>query len=123
MSASQVRLSRERLKQQVAKGIGGGSGSNASNVTAPTQPGAQPPQQQVFLAQLTALSCSRNVRTRRLAQAEENPEMTKTARLACIFKDLYNSVINAKGFFPFFFSAVQFNCLMLKYIMYVMTHC
>lgn len=51
----------------------------------------------VFLTQLTALSSPRNMRTRRLAQAEDNPELTKTARLAYVFRDLYNIVVAAKG--------------------------
>lgn len=65
--------------------------------------GAAPGQQtaakeaEVFLSQLTALSTPRNVRTRRLAQAQDNPEMTKTARLAQVFRSLYNAVAQAKG--------------------------
>lgn len=51
----------------------------------------------MFLTQLNALSTPRNIRTRRLAQAQENPEMTKTARLANIFRNLYNAVVHAKG--------------------------
>ncbi|CAH1407080.1 unnamed protein product [Nezara viridula] len=82
-----VRVLRERLKQVVKGGV-------APSVVAPSP--AAPPQQQVFLTQLTALSCPRSIRTRRLAQAQENPEMTKTARLACIFKNLYTEVVNAK---------------------------
>lgn len=54
-------------------------------------------QSDVFLTQLNALSTPRNIRTRRLAQAEDNPEMTRTARLAYVFKDLYNAVVSAKG--------------------------
>lgn len=50
-----------------------------------------------FLSQLNALRQPRNMRTRRLAQAEENPELSKTARLAEVLKDLYDVVINAKG--------------------------
>lgn len=82
-----VRVLREKLKQVVKGGV-------APSVVAPVP--TPPPQQQVFLTQLAALSCPRSIRTRRLAQAQGNPEMTKTARLACIFKDLYTTVINAK---------------------------
>ncbi|KAK3919372.1 Histone-lysine N-methyltransferase ASH1L [Frankliniella fusca] len=39
-------------------------------------------QSDVFLTQLNALSIPRNVRTRRLAQAEDNPELARNARLA-----------------------------------------
>ncbi|CAB3369610.1 Hypothetical predicted protein [Cloeon dipterum] len=51
----------------------------------------------VFLAQLNALSTPRSVRTRRLAQAEDNPELNKVARLAYTFKDLYQAVVTAKN--------------------------
>ncbi|KAF4531360.1 hypothetical protein B566_EDAN018103, partial [Ephemera danica] len=50
----------------------------------------------VFLAQLNALSTPRSMRTRRLAQAEDNPELTRVARLAYVFKDLYQLVCTAK---------------------------
>lgn len=50
----------------------------------------------VFLAQLNALSTPRSMRTRRLAQAEDNPELTRVARLAYVFKDLYQAVCTAK---------------------------
>ncbi|BES87798.1 AWS [Nesidiocoris tenuis] len=53
-------------------------------------------EREVFMTQLTALNCPRSMKTRRLALAEDNPEMTKTARLACLFKDLYTEVISAK---------------------------
>jgi hypothetical protein len=54
-------------------------------------------QSDVFLTQLNALTSPRNIRTRRLAQAEDNPELTRTARLAYVLRDLYNIVIAAKG--------------------------
>lgn len=76
----------------------------AVRVSAVAMEGAAAPGQQtaakeaeVFLSQLTALSTPRNVRTRRLAQAQDNPEMTKTARLAQVFRSLYNAVAQAKG--------------------------
>lgn len=50
-----------------------------------------------FLSQLNALRQPRNMRTRRLAQAEENPELNKTARLAEVLKDLCAAVTSAKG--------------------------
>ncbi|KAG8231796.1 hypothetical protein J437_LFUL012073 [Ladona fulva] len=50
----------------------------------------------VFLTQLNALSTPRSMRTRRLAQAEDNPELTRTARLAFVFRDIYSVVIGAK---------------------------
>ncbi|KAK6643918.1 hypothetical protein RUM43_000183 [Polyplax serrata] len=53
-------------------------------------------QSDVFYTQLNALSTLRSIKTRRLAQAEDNPEVTKVAKLAYIFKDLYNAVVTAK---------------------------
>ncbi|XP_073978076.1 histone-lysine N-methyltransferase ash1 isoform X3 [Rhodnius prolixus] len=95
-----VKVVREKLKQAVrgsnnAGNDGGPSGSGNGNSGSGTNSlnangGA------VFLTQLNALSCPRNIRTRRLAQAEDNPEMTKTAKLACILKELYSVVSTAK---------------------------
>ena len=45
----------------------------------------------------TALSTSRTTRTRRLAQAQNDPKMNKIARLAQVFKEIYNTVIALKG--------------------------
>lgn len=50
-----------------------------------------------FLSQLNALRQPRNMRTRRLAQAEENPELNKAARLAEVLKDLLSTITSAKG--------------------------
>lgn len=51
----------------------------------------------VFLTQLTALTTSRSVKTRRLAMAEENTELTRTAKLAQVFQHIYNTMATAKG--------------------------
>lgn len=87
---------REKLKQVMGGGL-----VPTSSIPEPEKPpqAAQSnvKEADVFLTQLQALSCPRNMKTRRLAQAEDNPEMTKTARLACIFKDLYSEVVSAKG--------------------------
>ncbi|XP_054713752.1 serine-rich adhesin for platelets-like [Uloborus diversus] len=53
--------------------------------------------QDAFLTQFTALNTSRSVKTRRLAIAEENTELTKTARLAQVFKDIFKAVTSSKG--------------------------
>ncbi|XP_066274110.1 histone-lysine N-methyltransferase ASH1L-like isoform X3 [Branchiostoma lanceolatum] len=58
--------------------------------------GREKPFQDVFMTQFTALKTSRSVRTRRLAAAEENSEVTRTARLAQVLKDIYNTVVNHK---------------------------
>ncbi|XP_017884919.1 histone-lysine N-methyltransferase ash1 isoform X2 [Ceratina calcarata] len=54
-------------------------------------------QSDAFFSQLTALTNTntRTVRTRRLAQAQDDPEMHKTAKLAKVLKDLYSIVTNA----------------------------
>lgn len=53
----------------------------------------------VFLTQFSALQTSRSVRTRRLAAAEENTEVTRTARLAHIFKEIWDMITSYKGLF------------------------
>ncbi|TNM93143.1 hypothetical protein fugu_018545 [Takifugu bimaculatus] len=50
----------------------------------------------VFLTQFSALQTSRSVRTRRLAAAEENTEVTRTARLAHIFKEIWDMITSYK---------------------------
>lgn len=83
----QVKRLRERLKQASRR-----EESVLCNYSRP-----QVKQSDVFLTQLNALTSPRNIRTRRLAQAEDNPELTRTARLAYVLRDLYNVVIAAKG--------------------------
>uniref|UniRef100_A0A8C4RN22 Ash1 (absent, small, or homeotic)-like (Drosophila) n=1 Tax=Erpetoichthys calabaricus TaxID=27687 RepID=A0A8C4RN22_ERPCA len=50
----------------------------------------------VFMTQFAALQTSRSVRTRRLAAAEENIEVARTARLAQIFKEICDMIISYK---------------------------
>ncbi|XP_062595133.1 histone-lysine N-methyltransferase ASH1L-like isoform X1 [Saccostrea cucullata] len=50
----------------------------------------------VFMSQLTALKTSRSVKTRRLALAEENTEVTQTARLAQVFNNVCRQVMEYK---------------------------
>nr|XP_034180830.1 histone-lysine N-methyltransferase ash1 isoform X2 [Osmia lignaria] len=54
-------------------------------------------QSDAFFSQLTALTNTntRTVRTRRLAQAQDDPEVHKTAKLAKVLKDLYSIVATA----------------------------
>lgn len=91
----QVKQLREKLKLVVR----GAPEVAVSQPATPSGPAATPSvkESDVFLSQLNALSTPRNIRTRRLAQAQENPEMTKTAKLAHIFRHLYNAVTQAKG--------------------------
>ncbi|GLG95421.1 Histone-lysine N-methyltransferase ash1 [Gryllus bimaculatus] len=81
-----VKRLRDRLKQA----------SRREQPVSCSYPRPQVKQSDVFLTQLNALSTPRNIRTRRLAQAEDNPELTRTARLAYVFRDLYNVVMAAK---------------------------
>ncbi|GFW22367.1 histone-lysine N-methyltransferase ASH1L [Trichonephila clavipes] len=53
--------------------------------------------QDAFHAQFTALNTARSVKTRRLANAEENTELAKTAKLAQVFKDIFTAVTSCKG--------------------------
>lgn len=81
-----VKRLREKLKQATQR-ADGANRQGTSNVK----------QSDVFLTQLNALSIPRNVRTRRLAQAEDNPELARNARLACVLRELFNAVVSAKG--------------------------
>lgn len=56
----------------------------------------KPKQPEVFRAQMNALTTSCSVRTRRLATAQNDPEMEKKAKLATIFKQLFDIICNAK---------------------------
>ncbi|XP_074650466.1 uncharacterized protein LOC141905496 isoform X2 [Tubulanus polymorphus] len=49
-----------------------------------------------FLSQFMALKTSRSVKTRRLAFAEENTELTRTAKLAQVFKDIFQRLASMK---------------------------
>lgn len=72
----------------------------------------------VFYTQLNALSTPRSVKTRRLAQAEDNPELTKAARLACVFRDIYNAVAGAKGM-----DNRSFSCNSTVEVIVMKSHC
>ncbi|XP_044257929.1 histone-lysine N-methyltransferase ash1 isoform X1 [Tribolium madens] len=56
----------------------------------PTNQGA------AFINHLNALEKPRNIRTRRLAQAEDNPELSKTVKLAAVLREIWNTVTKAK---------------------------
>ncbi|XP_050431930.1 histone-lysine N-methyltransferase ASH1L [Adelges cooleyi] len=56
----------------------------------------KPKHPEVFRAQMNALTNSYSVRTRRLATAQNDPEMEKKAKLATIFKQLYDKISNSK---------------------------
>ncbi|KAG7209902.1 hypothetical protein KM043_011498 [Ampulex compressa] len=67
------------------------------NTTREKAPGDTKTQSDAFFSQLTALTNTnpRTVRTRRLAQAQDDPEVHKTAKLAKVLKDLYTVVATA----------------------------
>jgi hypothetical protein len=109
----QVKRLRERLKQASRR-----EESVLCNYSRP-----QVKQSDVFLTQLNALTSPRNIRTRRLAQAEDNPELTRTARLAYVLRDLYNVVIAAKGTIQFsLFMCCKVTSIHLEYMSF-QAHC
>ena len=54
-------------------------------------------QEETFRAQLRALDSSRSVRTRRLAAAEDDPQMVRTLKLAHILKEIHQAVVASSG--------------------------
>ncbi|XP_012535549.1 uncharacterized protein LOC105836216 [Monomorium pharaonis] len=68
--------------------------SGNTNVAKEKSSGDSKAQSDAFFSQLTALTNTnaRTVRTRRLAQAQDDPEVHKTAKLAKVLKDLYTIV-------------------------------
>ncbi|KAL0129627.1 hypothetical protein PUN28_001709 [Cardiocondyla obscurior] len=71
--------------------------SNNTNTAKEKSSGDSKAQSDAFFSQLTALTNTnaRTVRTRRLAQAQDDPEVHKTAKLAKVLKDLYTIVTTA----------------------------
>lgn len=63
-----------------------------------------------FINHLNALEKPRNIRTRRLAQAEDNVELSKTVKLASVLKDIWNTVTKSKGIVIVFGKDLIFNC-------------
>ncbi|XP_045466050.1 histone-lysine N-methyltransferase ash1 [Harmonia axyridis] len=49
-----------------------------------------------FLNHLNALQKPRNMKTRRIAQAEDNPDFNRSVKVASVLKDIYNTVVNFK---------------------------
>lgn len=50
-----------------------------------------------FLNHLNALQKPRNMKTRRIAQAEDNPDFNRSVKVASVLKDIYDAVVNFKG--------------------------
>ncbi|XP_043245786.1 histone-lysine N-methyltransferase ash1-like [Amphibalanus amphitrite] len=57
-------------------------------------------QEETFRAHLRALDSSRSVRTRRLAAAEDDPQMVRTLKLAHILKEIHQAVVASTGEHP-----------------------
>lgn len=51
----------------------------------------------VFLTRIQALRAPRDEKTKRLCQISDNPELSKTERLAKVFQAIYNAISTAKG--------------------------
>ncbi|XP_056642508.1 histone-lysine N-methyltransferase ash1 isoform X2 [Diorhabda sublineata] len=68
--------------------------STASGTSRPQT--ATPTDTSTFINQLNALQKPRNMKTRRLAQAEDDPELNKTVKLATLLKDIWTAVTTAK---------------------------
>ncbi|KAJ8929097.1 hypothetical protein NQ314_018246 [Rhamnusium bicolor] len=62
---------------------------------------ATPTDTSAFMNHLNALQKPRNMKTRRLAQAEDDPELNKTVKLAAVLKDIWRVVTSAKGNYKF----------------------
>lgn len=58
---------------------------------------ATPTDSSTFVNHLNALQKPRNMKTRRLAQAEDDPELNKTVKLAALLKGIWTTVTTAKG--------------------------
>lgn len=52
---------------------------------------------EAFMTQLNALSTKRSCRTRRLALAEDDPNLAKAVKLATLLRTLHQDVLSAKG--------------------------
>ncbi|XP_077260397.1 histone-lysine N-methyltransferase ash1 isoform X2 [Temnothorax americanus] len=91
-----VRRLKSASVQQVQVQNGKTKSGNAS-VAKEKSSGDSKAQSDAFFSQLTALTNTnaRTVRTRRLAQAQDDPEVHKTAKLAKVLKDLYTIVATA----------------------------
>ncbi|XP_014677427.1 PREDICTED: uncharacterized protein LOC106817282 isoform X2 [Priapulus caudatus] len=81
---------KESCRLQALQPEGGERGSDGARDRKPNKA-------DVFMAQFTALKTARSVKTRRLALAEGNTELTKTARLAQVFKDIFIVVSTEKS--------------------------
>lgn len=58
---------------------------------------ATPTDTSAFMSQLNALQKPRNMKTRKTAQAEEDPQLNKTIKLAAVLKDILTEINQLKG--------------------------
>ncbi|XP_065200673.1 uncharacterized protein LOC135831812 isoform X2 [Planococcus citri] len=69
---------------------------NANNLNLNCLEDAAAKESAVFVTHFNALSTQRGITTRRLAQAQDNPEVTKIALLAKVFRTIFNDMVSAK---------------------------
>ncbi|XP_065205528.1 histone-lysine N-methyltransferase ash1-like [Planococcus citri] len=81
---------REKLLQN------GNNKENANNLNQNCVEDAAAKESAVFVTHFNALSTQRGITTRRLAQAQDNPEVTRTVLLAKVFRTIFNDVVSAK---------------------------
>lgn len=90
----QIQRIHERMKRRNADDKNNTNGRKQNNVK--IDKSKQPIE---FMRQLNALTQQRFIKTRGLAQVEDDPEMNKTLQLANLFRTIYTCVISAKGVF------------------------
>ncbi|XP_050293205.1 histone-lysine N-methyltransferase ash1 [Anthonomus grandis grandis] len=73
------------------------SQSLTSSSTSSRQQSAPPSNSSAFINQLNALQKPRNIKTRRIAQAEDDPELNKTVKLAAVLKSFLSEMATVKG--------------------------
>ena len=86
-----VRRIREKIQRKVA-GVGtSGNNTEETVVTTALRP------EQMILTGLTALATARSMQTRRLAIAQDDPNVTKVVKLAQLLREIYTQVTSLNG--------------------------
>ena len=87
-----VRRIREKIQRKVAAGVSGNLGDETA-MTAALRP------EQMILTGLTALATARSMQTRRLAIAQDDPNVTKVVKLAQLLREIFAQVTSVNGNF------------------------
>ncbi|KAL1453943.1 hypothetical protein WDU94_010244, partial [Cyamophila willieti] len=87
-----LKVLRDKLLSKLSGGGAGASGSHAGS-TGSLTPSAS---SEAFMTTLNALSTKRSCRTRRLALAEDDPNLAKAVKLATLLRTLHQDVLSAK---------------------------